>query len=168
MDRVCRRGWRAPQSPEARSAGGAPSPGLGAMAMATPTHAWSGVVPARARPRHGARRGHAGPQKPTGGRAHDPARDRLVVFGGHNGGTITAPTWEFSGATWSLVVPPKSASPRQSYAAAYDPVAQRVVLHGGYDGSDRLSDTWSWDGADWTQIGPAPGELARAGRARRV
>jgi hypothetical protein len=35
--------------------------------------------------------------------AYDPARSRIVVFGGYDGRNNLNDTWEFDGASWSRV-----------------------------------------------------------------
>lgn len=82
--------------------------------------------------------------------AYDSDRDRVVLFGGWNGGNL-GDTWEWDGAAWTQMLPSSSPSARWGHRMAYDPVLQRVVLHGGdVDGTE----TWFWDGVDWTLVDP--------------
>lgn len=82
--------------------------------------------------------------------AYDARRQRLVLFGGHDGTSDSAETWEWDGSSWSLRSPLTSPSARDSHAMAWDPVAQQVVLFGGGNASaQELQDTWAWDGSNW-------------------
>ncbi len=87
--------------------------------------------------------------------AYDAARQRLVLFGGYfvSGGTPSYPaeTWEWDGATWSLVSTNGPAG-RSGAAMAYDEVRHRAVLYGGArtsPTSSSFTDTWEWDGSAW-------------------
>jgi hypothetical protein len=87
--------------------------------------------------------------------AYDPARQRIVMFGGHTafarGGvflTHIAQTWEWDGEAWEL----RSSSgptPRSFHAMAYSTVRGRVLVFGGETyGID--SACWEWDGTSWS------------------
>lgn len=106
--------------------------------------------------------------------AVDPARDRLLLFGGANGNQTTNELWQRSlagGTAWSRVTI-GGTLPRQRSSAAmvYDPDGDRLLVFGGYDNgagtNGFLSDLWalSLGGTPaWTRLlpaGPAP-----AGRA---
>jgi len=96
--------------------------------------------------------------------AYDPARQRVVYFGGKTA-TAQADTWEWDGTSWTSLFPTKSPPARYAHSMAYDPVRERVVLFGGAaaDGTP-LSDLWEWDGKNWaeiTAVGPSP----RAGQS---
>lgn len=93
--------------------------------------------------------------------AYDPARKRVVVFGGTQySTTFPAPvlndTWEYDGATgkWTQFGGAAPATPRTGGALAFD--GQRLVLFGGIGmpGFVRLGDTWEYDGAKWAQVMP--------------
>jgi galactose oxidase-like protein len=93
---------------------------------------------------------------------YDPARKRMVVFGGARS--------EFSNDVWVLnlgaspswfqmfptgTLPP----PRRLHGAAYDQPGDRMIVFGGFDGTNR-NDAWSLQfagatDAAWTQILPA-------------
>lgn len=93
--------------------------------------------------------------------ATDTAHQRVVLFG--NGGSDSAATWLWDGASWlqpSVTVQPPA---RSGHAMAYDPSRQRVVLFGGQTPDETyLADTWEWNGTAWVQIlyppsSPVPG-----------
>lgn len=95
------------------------------------------------------------------GMAYDAARQRVVLFGGQNGGALFADTWEWDGVQWTERTPAQSPSARTDIAMAYDSARQRVVLFGGFaDASTVLGDTWLWDGTSWTS--PAVSQSPRA------
>jgi hypothetical protein len=81
--------------------------------------------------------------------AHDPLRNRVVLFGGTDQlGNFPGDTWEWDGATWTQVnlVGP---SPRVWHRMVYDEARQRVVLCGGALNPAFFDDTWEWDGLNW-------------------
>jgi len=92
----------------------------------------------------GRRRGHA--------MAHDPLRNRLVLFGGTdmNGG-FPGDTWEWDGTAWTAFAA-GGPSPRVWHRMVYDPGRARVLLVGGANNPFVHSDTWEWDGTVWTQL----------------
>jgi hypothetical protein len=98
-----------------------------------------------------------GPPARTGhGMAFDPARGKLVLFGGLAGGKAAGDTWEWDGTLWSQVAD-TGPSPRAYHGMAYDPAGHRVLVFGGAandDAQDRqyLNDTWGWDGQLWVQL----------------
>ena len=106
-----------------------------------------------------ARSGHA--------MVYDTARDRIVLFGGSNGG---GDTWEWDGRSWQLIESEgPGPSAREDHAMAYDAARGRVVLFGGdiivplggYNNGIG-NDTWEWDGRSWQLIEPeGPGPSAR-------
>ena len=86
--------------------------------------------------------------------AYDAARQKVVLFSGHDEGPPIGDTWTWDGATWSLVATPVSPQGRYNHRMAYDSVRQRVVMHGGQTWADfggHLGDTWEWDGQIWIQ-----------------
>jgi hypothetical protein len=86
---------------------------------------------------------------------YDAARDRVVLFGGSQGGGTTDATWEWDGLRWTRM-PPSSTGPsaRTGARMAYDASRKAAILYGG-DGRD---DTWSWDGRAWSRVdGRGPG-----------
>ena len=81
----------------------------------------------------------------------DQARSRLILFGGYRGRGAQrvrlGDTWEWNGATWSLVST-TGPSPRNNAALVYDSDRHVSVLFGGSDGS-ASGETWEWDGRTW-------------------
>jgi len=103
--------------------------------------------------------------KPRGGHAitFDPARGRIVLFGGDAAGSLFNDTWEWDGEHWTQVAD-SGPSARQGSAMAYDAGRQRIVLFGGASASSKLNDTWEWNGETWTQVADS-GPQARSGHA---
>src|SRR5262245_35549670 len=69
------------------------------------------------------------PMPPRAGHAmaYDSARDRVVLFGG----TTTQPTsdtWEWDGATWTLLAPPHVPPARTGAAMVFDSARSPIVL----------------------------------------
>ncbi|HEX5062778.1 MAG TPA: DUF4215 domain-containing protein, partial [Kofleriaceae bacterium] len=88
---------------------------------------------------------------------YDPARQRVVMFGGWTPGPNMGDTWEWDGVTWTRMHPKSSPPPRLAPAFAYDVKRRRIVMFGGYqlNYGAPLNDTWVYDGVDWTEILPA-------------
>jgi hypothetical protein len=87
---------------------------------------------------------------------YDSVRQRVVLFGGEAAPLqYLGDTWEWDGATWTLV---DNAGPaRKDHAMAFDPVRNRIVLDGGVGvgqpwSSGFLGETWEWDGTSWSHI----------------
>ncbi len=85
--------------------------------------AWTMLTPAGVSPaprsRHGA--------------IHDPIRDRMIVFGGRDGGWLTD-VWELSlgdSMAWTEVVPSGVPPDAGYYLAVLDPVRDRMIVIGG-------------------------------------
>jgi hypothetical protein len=94
---------------------------------------------------------------------YDPVRDRMVVFGGHDGSSPLNDVWALSLAAspaWSQLAPAATPpSARYSHTAIYDSVRDRMVVFGGADSSisGSLSDVWELSLAGspaWTQLAP--------------
>ena len=92
---------------------------------------------------------------------YDPVRDRMVVFGGADAGSLNN-VWvlALSGRpTWSALAPSGSLpSARNGHTAVYDPVRDRIVVFGGWDGTSYSNDTWalSLSGSPaWSALAPA-------------
>ena len=127
----------------------------------TPT--WTELTPGGTPP--GGRRSHSA--------IYDPARDRMVVFGGVYGGangTYFNDVWSLSltgPPEWTPVSPSGTPpSPRSLHSAIYDPLRDRMVVFGGQlpGGTNALSDVWSLSLADaptWSALTPA-GTLPRS------
>lgn len=82
--------------------------------------------------------------------AYDSARARVVLYGGYDGTSYLADTWEWDGAAWSLRQASGPPSGRSDFAMAYDSSRARVVLFGGYNGTSVLGETWEWNGSTWS------------------
>ena len=82
---------------------------------------------------------------------YDPARGRVVLFGGENSKATYGDIWEWDGTTWTLRAASSGPIPRWGLAMVYDPVRGHVVLYGGglavNGGIADFSDTWEFDGA---------------------
>ena len=93
----------------------------------------------------------------------DPARNRIVVYGGQDETGACADAWALSlagGMEWSVMTPGgKSPAARHGHAAIYDPSQDRMVMFGGYDrvgGSQ--NDVWAltFNGSTaWQELAPA-------------
>jgi cysteine-rich repeat protein len=85
---------------------------------------------------------------------YDPVRDRVVLFGGHDGVSYLADTWEFDPAThtWSQVLAPAAPLVRAAASLTFDPIRGRVVFFGGNYGGTAMNDVWEYDGGTWTKI----------------
>jgi hypothetical protein len=88
---------------------------------------------------------------------YDPARDRMVVFGGYSGSiSMLNDVWSLSleGATaWTQQTP--SGTPpggRDGHSAIYDPVRDRMVVFGGYWGRS-VNDVWALGWSFNTAVG---------------
>ena len=127
------------------------------------TPAWSEITPAGSPP--SARYAHTA--------IYDPVRDRMVVFGGQEGGAwpegVRNDVWELSlsgDPIWSELTPAGDLpTGREAHTAIYDPVRDRMVVFGGLNYLPR-SDVWalSLSGTPaWSELSPAgnppPGRL---------
>jgi len=99
---------------------------------------------------------------------YDPVRERVLVFGGSDGGFQDNDLWELSlkgSPAWTQLAaagtPPTG---RFGHTAIYDPVRDRMVIFGGFgvtdsaSGGQDLDDVWalSLAGAPaWTELAPA-------------
>ncbi|MCA8948086.1 MAG: hypothetical protein KDE27_01205 [Planctomycetes bacterium] len=90
--------------------------------------------------------------------ASDPARGRIVLFGGQVDQGVLDDTWEWDGTNWARVATAVAPPGRELGAMAFDPVNGGVLLFGGVNpwrGSMRFGDTWSFDGVRWLRRAPA-------------
>jgi hypothetical protein len=97
---------------------------------------------------------------------HDPAGQRMVVFGGTDNASLFSDLWALTlGGVpgWIQVnptgVPP---APREEHAAIYDPAGQRMVVFGGNDGgwggTPFANDAWALGlggSPAWSLLAPA-------------
>lgn len=88
--------------------------------------------------------------------AYDSVRDRMVMWGGHDGIAQCTDTWEaqnvppfHSVILWTPCAPAVSPPPCESAAMTFDRGRARVVLVGWTSGS-LSSVTWEYDGITWT------------------
>lgn len=107
------------------------------------------------------RRGHA--------MAYDPARDRVVLFGGEFGGIdvkFAADTFTHDGDAWTRRGggPPLRAFATMAWLAG----EEVVVLFGGRTDKGPDAGTWVWDGQDWTERKPMVRPPARYGHTMAV
>ena len=63
---------------------------------------------------------------------YDPARKKIVLFGGDQLDQTIADTWTFDGKQWTQKHPPLSPAPRAGHALLWLPRAKKVLLLGGY------------------------------------
>ena len=82
--------------------------------------------------------------------AYDPARGRTVLFGGVQPPSFPNDTWEWDGASWTLVHT-SGPGPRVWHRMVYDEARQRCVMGGGAFNPVVYVDTWEWDGSSWVQ-----------------
>jgi hypothetical protein len=88
--------------------------------------------------------------------AYDPARQRVVLFGGQSGVfpniTVFTDTWEWDGTAWTQRATTGPSS-RVHQTIAFDRARGKVVLYGGFNISlgQELRDIWEWDGSSWQQ-----------------
>jgi hypothetical protein len=90
--------------------------------------------------------------------AYDPARGRVVVFGGSSDSIpALGDTWEWDGTSWADVTPAAGPAPTGTPKLVYDVARARVVLFRQLSGA--TTDVWEWDGIAWS---PAPGAATPA------
>lgn len=95
---------------------------------------------------------------------YDPARDRMLVFGGNGGNTYLNDVWSLSltgSPAWTQLAPVGGApAGRNGHGAVYDPIGDQLVVFGGYfnDGTlHYLNDVWLLALASspaWTEVSP--------------
>ena len=105
----------------------------------------------------------------------DPARDRLVIFGGDTGPARVNDSWALplglGSASWAPIETVERPGVRAGHSGVYDPARDRFVIFGGYDGySTFLNDAWalSFEGTPaWIDLAPAgvipPGRYFHSG-----
>ncbi len=120
---------------------------------ASPTRFWGLIPPDPARPLS---------RSEVGG-VYDPARDRLVFYGGLRGRPLDETySYDFATGLWTQIVAAPFPPRRTNHAAVYDPVRHRMVIFGGeIDDETTLNDAWAFDLATdtWSEIatfGAAP------------
>lgn len=103
--------------------------------------------------------GEAPPARASQAAAYDPVSDKLIMFGGYDGGTYYGDAWAYdlAGQTWTaLASAGGSPSPRYGHSLVYDPESKKMILFGGYGGTVQYGDTWAYDPATnvWTDLKP--------------
>lgn len=96
---------------------------------------------------------------------YDPVRNRVIVFGGHNGASYRlGDVWalDLATSTWAALVPTgPGPQARFAHVAAYDPHGDRMIVFGGWGGTTSdvaLNDTWALalgGSPAWTQLHPS-------------
>lgn len=79
---------------------------------------------------------------------YDAESDRLILFAGGSPWHMYTDTWAYDAntATWELMAPESSPTPRAMYATAYDAESDRVLLWGGFTGTDENDvQMWAYD-----------------------
>ncbi len=79
---------------------------------------------------------------------YDAESDRIILFAGGSPWHMYSDTWAYDAdtATWELMAPESSPSPRAMYATAYDSESDRVLLWGGFTGTDENDvQMWAYD-----------------------
>jgi hypothetical protein len=89
----------------------------------------------------------------------DPARGRLILYGGYDSQTDLSDLWQWDGQRWEnrSLLP----LPRSSPAFAQKAPNQEALLFGGLmnAGGRTLGDVWRWSSGKWAQLGgvaPSP------------
>jgi Galactose oxidase, central domain/Kelch motif len=114
--------------------------------------------------------GGPGPREINGGVAYDPTNNRLIVFGGSDGGAFFNDVWVLTNANgsggtpnWMQLSPSGNLpAPRQANSTTYDPTTNRITIFGGDDSNVPVpTDAWVLSNANglgdsptWTQLGP--------------
>jgi hypothetical protein len=88
------------------------------------------------------------PTRASASMAYDPVRQKMVMWGGWNGGRDVL-TWEYDGSTWRSFSPPNHPMGRDKHVMVYDAQLDKLVLFGGKvntgpQGGDQ-NDTWLYD-----------------------
>ncbi len=102
----------------------------------------------------------------------DSVRNRVVVFGGQDGGGVPASlhsVWEWNGASFEdrsadNLANDGNPTGRSGAALAWHTGLRRLVLFGGRDGesgSNVYNATWTWTGGGWTVQAPSTNPTAR-------
>ncbi len=101
--------------------------------------------------------------KPSGRFGHsmvyDSTHDRMILFGGIDGGTGGRETWvyNYTDNTWTNMNPSSSKpTGRQFHSMVYDSTHDRVILFGGNDNTAN-DETWVYNYTDntWTNMNPS-------------
>jgi hypothetical protein len=91
------------------------------------------------------------PARSSHGMAYDAARQRVVLFGGHQGGvSYLKDTWEWDGQNWNQCKPATSPPARGGHPMACDLARGSVVMFGGWDQASLFNRTWTYTPTDLT------------------
>lgn len=95
----------------------------------------------------------------------DPARRRMIVFGGQAGGFFSDVwAYEIAANRWTRLAD-NSAGPSKRYghSGVYDAARDRIVISHGFTDAGRFDDTWAFSlGANqWTNLSPSNGRPLR-------
>ena len=90
----------------------------------------------------------------------DPARRRLIVFGGQAGTGFFSDVWAYDLVqnNWGQVGQnDQGPSRRYGHSAIHDPVRNRMIVSHGFTSAGRFDDTWAFDLAKdtWQNLSPA-------------
>lgn len=112
--------------------------------------------------------GMAPPARTDAAMAFDPARNRVVLFGGTTGTgnmppTTVNDTWAWDGTTWARLTTPLAPPARERATLAWDAGRRRLVLFGGRTGTTEYDDAWELDGSTWSPLALQLRPLARYG-----
>ena len=128
-----------------------------ASSMSAETWQWNGTAWTQKLP------AQSPPARALGTLAYDPARRRVVLFGGvTNGDMALDDTWEWDGTAWTPRVFDTSPTAREGHGMVYDQKRSRIVVHGGLAGGMYAADTWTYDGNTWTLADIGRGMPVRA------
>jgi hypothetical protein len=85
--------------------------------------------------------------------AYDTARDRIVLFGGHDQDGALGTLYEWDGSTWMLVTPSgPQPTPRGLAPMAYDELRKVIVMFGGGNTpDDENAEVFEYDGVSWSR-----------------
>jgi cysteine-rich repeat protein len=93
---------------------------------------------------------------------YDPARAKVVLFGGQNASTTLSDTWEFDGRKWSQVTPGGVAPGQRAGAVLdYDSNSFTSRLYGGDNGATLNTDILTYDGASYGSTSSATRQTAK-------
>lgn len=105
----------------------------------------------------------------------DPAKNRMIVFGGYDGANPLSDVWTLtrlsSTWTWAQLSPSGTApSARANHSAVWDEANNRMIIFGGYDGTSLLNDVWTLtlSGTTWTWAKLSPSGTAPTPRTGHV
>ena len=100
--------------------------------------------------------GVAGRTNPT--MIYDSLNQRLVMFGGHDGGQLRGDTWQlylpYSAGGWSKMLFSTEPAPRTGHTAVYDPSHRMIVFGGLVAGDVFTNEVWSLstDSGGWQPL----------------